>query len=283
MHKRLLLFILAVTILIGSCSCSAASEASSSVDLSSFTAFAEHTLQADITTTPIAGEGRLAESAIGSYDLNGDGAVDNFSIAFDAERDAFQTEAVIKINNTESKVYFDNAYEVHVIDLDTDDVFKEIAVLDDGPSGDPHFEFFRYTGDEIIEMGNIYSGPSGSCVLLDSHGKLLSTWNMAGFEPEIVFAYHQVDGNQLITVPLDYTACLNKEYMVVADADAWFEEYDTVPKDFEPSFVGMPNTTLKKGEKLTIKDIVIPGDHPYWYSVEFANGKKGALYFWSGD
>lgn len=210
----------------------------------------------------------------GLYDFDCDGKKDivNLHIKF---RDNKFEKSVLQIRDSAIEYEFDNPYEVYVVDLDTEDEFIEFAVYDDGPSGDPCLIFFRYTGDEILLLGEV-NGYSK----FDSKGRIITS--SANFVcPDIVFEAAEIIDNKIVYNPIDYTKYLNNEYKACNDFQAYFKAFHIIPENFVPSY-DIELTPIAKDSIIKINHIEFEGSEPCWYEVEL-NGIKGILYFWLGD
>ncbi|SHJ48706.1 hypothetical protein [Paramaledivibacter caminithermalis] len=210
-----------------------------------------------------------------NYDFDCDGKKDlvNFLIKFRGSR---LNKSVLQINDSFIEYEFHNPYEIYVIDLDTKDKFVEFTIHDDGPSGDSSFTFFRYTGKKILLLGQVTGYPK-----LDGNGHMITS--SANFvSPAIIFEIAEVTGSNIIYTVIDHTKYLNKEYKVCYDFNAYFKEYDTIPKNFMPAY-DIEETLIAKDSIIKIKHIELEGSVPCWYEVELDDGINGILYFWLGD
>lgn len=74
-------------------------------------------------------------SILGSYDLDGDGQEDKIEVVVGWRE---LTEYYIEVNGIKEIIYMDSPTgEAYIIDMDSNDNFVEVAIFDDGPSGDP--------------------------------------------------------------------------------------------------------------------------------------------------
>lgn len=131
----------------------------------------------------------------GTYDLNGDGEEEQISALLNQRAE----ESYIEVNGIKVSIYpMSPTGEVQIIDLDNRDEYVELAIFDDGPSGDPEFKFFRYDGKELISLGSIERGG-----LMDGQGKLISWFNKSNYlvpletNPENHFEYTDWDFESL--------------------------------------------------------------------------------------
>jgi hypothetical protein len=101
-----------------------------------------------------------------TVDLNKDGNKDSIAYILDKVEKTHEVSVrSFVVNKVEYKdklygaleFYMDNPNIEHyfITDIDKSDNFKEIALLDEGPSGDPQTYFFRYNGSELKYIGSI--------------------------------------------------------------------------------------------------------------------------------
>ena len=110
----------------------------------------------------------------GEYDLNGDGQVDKIDALLKAD---YMDGGYIEVNDIKVPLELDSPFgEMHIIDIDTRDSFYEIAIFDDGPSGDPCFIFYRYDGKDLYRLGVIDRG-----AVMDGQGKFISWFHKANY------------------------------------------------------------------------------------------------------
>jgi len=213
----------------------------------------------------------------GEYDLDLDNKMDKIRVTL--VEGGGEEKSKLQINDKILELYSDIPREVYLMDFDSNDKYIEVVVADDGPSDDPELCFFRYTGNEILELGNIHEE-----VLMDGLGKAVSTFQMTNFEPKFASGFYEITDNKLITRSAKFSQALNKEFTVPKEMEAFFKEMDSVPEDYMPDFSEEAKTiTLHMGEKIKVKKINENDGVVYWYEVELANGKNGVLYFWMGD
>lgn len=245
------------------------------LDLNKFISCEKLKIKSNLVSDKIEKDLKYQSNITGSYDLDSDKKQDEISIKLLGRVE--DGESSIKINDKIFSFYA-NSLETYLVDLDKNDKYIEVVVLDNGASDDPNLLFFRYTGKEIIKLGNIHEN-----VLLDGQGKALSTFQMTVFEPRIALNIYEVVNNKFDKKSQDYNSSLNKNYTVPNDKAGFFIEMNTISKDFSPTFTEEHAITLKKGDKIKIKNLSLIEDEIYWYEVELENGKKGVLYFWMGD
>lgn len=212
---------------------------------------------------------------VGNYDFDGNGIEDTVNLILKF-RGASSEKSVFQINKSTFVYEFFFPYELYIVDLDTQDKYVEFAIYDDGPSGDPSFTFFRYTGKDILLLGNINGYPS-----FDSKGHFITS--VTDFvTPRLIFETGEIIDNNMDFRAYDYSKYMNTDLKVAYDFDAYFVEYDSIPDDFMPSY-DREVSSFVKGNIIQIEHIEFLGNIPFWYQVKLDNGTKGILYFWLGD
>ncbi|MEI6488944.1 MAG: SH3 domain-containing protein [Bacteroidota bacterium] len=194
-------------------------------------------------------------------DLNGDGIDDTITLSFIDER-GMAMRYNLRVNNIE--ISGDAVILVpmfKIIDIDTKDNFKEIAIYEEGPSSDEATTLYYFNGKQIILMGKVgnYIGKEewnkvkgDGIITATARGQILQTW-----------AY-----------PDDYK--LNSKHLL-----------ENIPKDLYPmnSFVTVKkeitlqksrtdatkSITLKVGEKITIAS----SDNYRWCLVKNSKDELG--------
>ena len=213
----------------------------------------------------------------GSYDLNGDGEEEQISALLKQGAE----ESYIEVNGIKVSIYtMSPTGEVQIIDLDNRDEYVELAIFDDGPSGDPEFKFFRYDGKELISLGSIERGG-----LMDGQGKLISWFNLSNnFEPHFFSAWGVFSDGKFVTTNHDVEQYIGKSYKI--SGSGFFVPLDNYSGNFI-DYVDWNFESLREFENTEIKllDIDIsPEDRTLnWYYVELPEGERGLLYFWIGD
>jgi hypothetical protein len=206
----------------------------------------------------------------GNYDLNSDGKKDSISILL---KGRYNNLSYIEVNQIKLSFDMDNPFdEVHIIDLDKNDPYLEVACYDDGPSGDPVFIIFRYDGSSIYELGQIDVYAS-----IDGKGKLVSYFDCNNyFKPEFCSAWYEIINNTLELKNNKIDQYLGQMYDF-AGGDAYFIPYEELPDQPDIQWDEMRHFDACK-----VKLINIWGGMNYYY-IELPTGEKGLIYFWIGD
>jgi hypothetical protein len=169
---------------------------------------------------------------------------------------------------------------VQIIDLDSKDNYVEIAIFDDGPSGDPNFIFFRYDGKELYSLGSI-----DRYALMDGQGKFISWFHLTNyFKPKFFSAWGEFKDNKYITTNHDVEQNIGKTYEL--NGTGYFIALDQNPENFfDHAIWDFEAMRDFKATKIKLLDIHIkPEDRTLnWFYVELPDGERGLLYFWIGD
>ena len=214
----------------------------------------------------------------GAYDLNGDGEADKINAVLKA---ADEDSSLIEVNGMKVTLELYNPTGViNIIDLDSRDNYTELAVFDDGPSGDPSFTLLRYDGVKLYPLGSI-----DRYALMDGQGKFISWFHLANnFKPQFFSAWGEFKNNEYAISNNDVEQYIGKTYEV--DGTGYFVPLDFYPEDyFEHVVWDSENLREFKATKIKLLDIHIrPDDRTLnWFYVELPDGEKGLLYFWIGD
>lgn len=213
----------------------------------------------------------------GSYDLNGDGEKEQIN-AFLKQR---AEESYIEVNGIKVSIYpMSPTGEVQIIDLDNRDEYVELAVFDGGPSDDPEFQFFRYDGKELINLGSINRGG-----LMDGKGKLISWFNISNYlEPHFFSAWGVFSDGKITTTNHDVEQYIGKSYKV--SGQGFFVPLESNPVNYS-EYTDWNFDTIREFDntEIILLDIHIsPEDRTLnWYYVQLPEGERGLLYFWIGD
>lgn len=227
-------------------------------------------------------EGHGSFIITGEYDLNNDGEVDQIEMVLQKHSNKI-VETYIKVNgiNQESYMDYTDDGEVHLVDLDKNDGFIDIAFFDEGPSGDPHYQIYRYDGEELYNLGGLYD----EC-LVNGEGRIIPSSYMSDFEPAFYSAWLEIYNNEFIVKEKDIDEYLGKEYTLNIDNKVdsiFFDPMEEMPESFNPAW---EDPRKLETTKLTLIDIMRPSyDNNIlnFYFVELSSGEKGLLYFWIGD
>lgn len=92
----------------------------------------------------------------GEYDLNQDGKPDKINVMLQGfvGEDGEEVQTYIEVNGIKQDFYmsYTTDGEVRIIDLDKNDEFIEVAIFDEGPSGDEHYDFLDMTEKDCTQL-----------------------------------------------------------------------------------------------------------------------------------
>lgn len=183
----------------------------------------------------------------------------------------------IEINGIKKELLWPNSvYKVGIIDIDTTDEYKEIAIYDDGPSGDLSITLVRFDGEEIYELGCFVDGHNNP-LLIDKKGEvILGSEYIAFLDTQIVSEYHVLKGNEDVIVHVGYENALNKTYKVSYDVEVAFGESDDT--NIENGYKYIENLEakidIKKGEEIKLINFDLERD---LYYVQLPDGRIGYM------
>lgn len=217
-------------------------------------------------------------SVSGEYDLDGNGSTDKINALL---KSGYEDGSYIEVNGQKLDLYPESPTgEMYIIDLDSRDNYQEIAVYDDGPSGDPQFSFYRYDGNILTYVGNI-----DRYALADGLGKFISWFHIANrFSPKFYSAWGEFKDGEYVITNQDVRQYIGQSFEF--EGYAYFVPMDEFPENYIEHTIWDPEA-MKEFETTKIKllDIYIDEDGPIlnWFYVEMPDGQKGLLYFWIGD
>ena len=115
-------------------------------------------------------------------DLDGDGAFDHIRVSFNPDGWSFQVQ-VNQVKRAGSGASLDETFAM--VDIDTLDGMREIAVTENAGNPDHVTHFFAWDGIEVFSMGSI---PGSEKIVIDGsgviraelHGQILQTWSYTG-------------------------------------------------------------------------------------------------------
>jgi hypothetical protein len=217
-------------------------------------------------------------SILGAYDLNGDGEADQINAVLKSD---YESGSYIEVNGIKVALNPCNpSGKMQIIDLDNKDSYTEVAIFDDGPSGDPTLEFFRYDGEEFYSVGSI-----DQYALMDGQGKFISWFHLTNnFKPQFFSAWGEIINKEYVITNHDVEPYIGKTYEV--DGTGFFVPLDKNPENYFEHTVWESEALREfKATKLKLLDIHINKDDRTlnWFYVELPDGERGLLYFWIGD
>ncbi len=254
--KKLLIGLGVMTLLGAGC---ASEQATSSVNENSVA-------QPVVDTAPIAPPTGLKGNEYTSFktDLNGDGVLDSITaVLHRVAPDPDMQEAVtLTVNGVSVIVPGTNpAGFFGIVDINTSDKQKEIAVLDNGQSTDFTTSYYAYDGKTLTLIGTIPAPYEGD-TKFDGKGTVTSSARAMGdtvLDTWFFVDTHSLDATgKLVEVPKTFYPDASGGQVLTAKVIVTLQKSPT-----DPTIVA----TLKPGDKLT----VLGGDNTKWY--EATSGK----------
>lgn len=190
--------------------------------------------------------------------------------------DLASQEFELRINDKSEKIYSPiSLLGLYIVDLDADDAYREIAIVDPSGAETYYVTFYRFKDDEIFCLGSIdigsyfYNGINSDsiCRIDDKIITLDHTINVE--EGLLYFNYYIVENDTLVEKSISKDALNHIEYLVSTETlnefllsgdNKKFEEIGEVP--------------LKVGEKIKVLDYLITSslDSVVMVKVENENG-----------
>jgi len=214
----------------------------------------------------------------GEYDLNGDGDNDNINALLKPYN---EDGSYLEVNGIRTPLYLAHpAGEMYIIDIDSRDQYKELALYDLGPSDDPVFDFFRYDGKELIYLFSI-----DRAALMDGQGKFISAFHLTTrFNPKFYSAWGEYKNGEYVINNTDISQYIGRTYEI--DGMAFFIPMDEEPDNYYDHIIWESEAQKEfENNKIKLLGIHIDEYDPIlnWFFVELPDGQKGLLYFWIGD
>lgn len=222
-------------------------------------------------------DNRASYTVNGNYDLNSDGKEDSILILLKGRNNDL---SYIEVNQIKLSYNLDNPYEgeVHIIDLDKNDPYLEVACFDDGPSGDPEFLIFRYDGSSIYELGRIDAYAS-----IDGKGRLISSFHRNNhFKPKFCSAWYEIINNAMVRKNNKIDQYLGQMYDFTG-GEAYFLPYEELPENPDIRWDEMKHFEAYKVKLIDIWGLSEEDRTLNYYYIEFPTGETGLIYFWIGD
>lgn len=185
-------------------------------------------------------------------------------------------QSYIEINGIKEEVYIDHIFKVAVIDIDTTDKYKEIALYDVGPSADPHIKLFRFCDGEIYKVGEYATRFYEEIFYTDSKGKIVDGCGYIFFiENPFVYKYHTIVNNEDTVVDVNYEKYLNQTYTIVNEIHPLFYESDNSNLSHKDLVYSYPDeyTPIRVGETIKLIKIV----EPVLFYVQLPDGRYGYI------
>lgn len=189
--------------------------------------------------------------------------------------DDYMDESYIEINGKTLELSdASHGRKVRIIDVDTTDKYKEVAIYDDGPSGDPSILVVRYDGKEIYELGKF--GGMYDRILFDGKGKVMDESCYISFvAPNVVRTYYELSGNKFEAVNVDYENALDTVLTVSRGISVAFGESDDTNIKNAYNYIESLDDTIRlnRGDKIKL---FIWGEYELYY-IQMPDGRIGYI------
>ena len=211
----------------------------------------------------------------GEIDLNSDGKKDKLNCTLHNNSDN-----TISINGYNLNLFINDvrsSQDFQIVDLDINDPYKEIVIMESGFDGEYYPTFIRYDGNKLFTLGNLPGD-----LLIDKDGKLISSFNVyKEVYPVICSGYYEIVGDTFRFNKLNLDTILNKRYTFIIDQSIAFDESNTLPKKDKTVFVDtFEAKDFKAGDSfiLNVMGFIPETDNILWLNVTLKENKKGNIY-----
>lgn len=202
-----------------------------------------------------------------SMDLDGNDELDHIRAAYYTMGGGYNFNRAVLEVNSKYFVAAGSSIEptLYIVDIDTVDSFKEIAIFDHGPSDDPETHFFRFANGIIVDIGIVPGktiGPpqvSGTGkVHTGCRGTVLETW-WYPCEFKLNRYSSRLEESVQQWKPMTAKVTLKTDLPLI-----------TSPLILSPQY-NQPADTLRAGERASI----LKTDDANWCYIESENGSSG--------
>jgi hypothetical protein len=162
----------------------------------------------------------------------------------------------------------------YIVDLDTADAYREIAILDEGLSDDWNTHFFRYTGKELVYCGAVTDFPDTLSFYAFGDGSLTAQKRLSILQTWWAPATWKLDENsvleeQISDIYYPFSEVEDENRINYAQEDlTLFQEPDEKSE----------TVTVKKGEKLQLTAT----DNKNWVQITSESGTTGWFFLHDG-
>jgi hypothetical protein len=216
-------------------------------------------------------------------DLNGDKAADTVFYGTEViqENGYNYEEPLLKINGIEYNYkYLEEKFEVfimscshtgyYIMDIDTSDSYREIAILDEGPSDDPVTHFFRFDGKELLYCGSVTDFPERSTFHAYGDGSITASKRLGILQ----------------TWWAEATWKLNEDCILEEQISDFYYPYQTITDECTTNYAmndltlfkepdkNSASVTIKKGERIQLTAT----DNLNWVQITSENAAVGWFY-----
>lgn len=175
--------------------------------------------------------------------------------------------ADIEINDEKVMLNIGNIVDVWIADVDIHDSYKEIVLVDAGPSDDWTICLVRYVDGKIYVYETILGNPDQ--VLINEEGHILGSTGYIDFlDTQIVTGYYEIKDEKIIYEPVDKSGALNQKYKLSRDIVVAYKDSIDAHYDLESLI------ELHEGDEILL---IEANPLEYEYYVELPDGRIGYI------
>lgn len=219
---------------------------------------------------------------IRNEDIDGDGKAERIEYSATDQVRGVQN-VTLKVNELEISLIAQNpSLDLNILEINTRDKLKVIEVFEEGSSDDSKSTLFIYDGKSIKKIGELltdeykFDGQSKIWTPLDTISLL---------EPNINIGWTEMNNkHQLNYRIIDKNLFINKRYKISAARDSdnnpWRIYITAESSPYGEDYIA----TVRKGDEVTLIDIVKQGGRDIALKVNLGDGKEGwIIHFLGGD
>lgn len=205
-------------------------------------------------------------------DLDGDGSKEEIICKVEAD----ESRAVLFAGEEEKELEMlvsPDTEHYFITDLDLSDAMYEIATLDNGPSADPEYHFWRYREGKLIYMGSIFTDTTYDNLVIKGDGKVVGSGRLSLLQTWAAPFSWYVDGDSM--------KLLEEEWYypyVVHNSENVVKQIKEVLV-YEEADLGAAKKVTEASEAAVTFGIT---DNKSWVQIFTADGTVGWLYLEDG-
>ena len=223
-----------------------------------------------------------------TIDLNGDGndEIINYTLMSAAnDNNGYYTVKNLNISGVEyaridddnplkylgASIYYPNDQWYFIVDIDTSDDYKELAIADIGASEDLTTSYFRYDGEDLEYIGYISGFPTDDTYSMDGKGTIRSKGRLGLLQCwTTVFAWELSSEGMLVYV---------EEPLYTPISYYYDEKEPVILKEEITAYTEMDLTSKEMHMEPSEEEISFPlTDNKNWVLVSKSDGTQGWIY-----
>lgn len=266
MRKRLIVFFIVMFCILSGCNSKSLQSKATDSDKAN-----KESIQDDLIQIPVDEEYTI--------DLNNDSKEDTVIYTLSSKKPYEGNITSFKVNGVE---YVDKLPELgiymnnpnwewyYIVDIDESDNFKEIAILDEGPSSDPETYFLRLDGDKLKFIGSVTDFPQSKTCEFIGDGTIIASSRLSILQTWFAPTTWRIDNNDLLQKV--------KEDMYYPYVQSTSNEMSPILiKDF--MLYTEPNLEAKQVKALASNKVTfVFTDDIHWVFMKCEDGTEGWFY-----